>query len=159
MTLWHRTTAIIVATVAALTIGCSGSMNKPQDIEALMNADREFSKMSVEHGTAAAFDAFMTDDGVIFRPAARPFEGRSAVRELLAGDPESQLKWEPYHAEVAASADLGYTLGRYTITYTNTAGETRESYGKYVSIWRKQDDGSWKWCFDTGSSSPQWENR
>ncbi len=156
-----RIAAALIALIAtaALTAGCSGQMNRPQDIKALMDADRAFSEMSVEHGTAAAFDAYMADDGVIFRTGAHPFEGRSAVRELLAGDPASQMSWEPYYAEVASSGDLGYTLGQYQIVYTSAGGQERKSHGKYVSIWRKQDDGSWKWCFDTGSSSPPPTNR
>jgi ketosteroid isomerase-like protein len=37
------------------------------------------------------------------------------------------------------SGDLGYSTGTYTATF----GEMTDK-GKYVTIWRKQSDGSWK---------------
>ena len=52
---------------------------------------------------------------------------------------------------------LGYTLGTWQSTHYNEAGKGQVTTGKYVTIWRKQADGSWKVVFDGGNpdSSPQ----
>ena len=60
-------------------------------------------------------------------------------------------------AFASAAGDLGYTLGTWQSTHYNEAGKGQVTTGKYVTIWRKQADGSWKVVFDGGNpdSSPQ----
>ncbi len=67
---------------------------------------------------------------------------------------ESILQWEPVDGQVAASGDLGYTWGRYVATAKDKQGNETEFHGKYVSIWKKQKDGSWKWIVDIGNDNP-----
>jgi ketosteroid isomerase-like protein len=56
-------------------------------------------------------------------------------------------------ADVAQSADIGYTQG--TVTSTTTDPKTRKPMndrGKWLSVRKKQSDGSWKIVQDTFSS-------
>jgi len=64
------------------------------------------------------------------------------------------LTWEPTSVEIAASGDLGYTLGKWTYTVKDSTGEESSSFGYYISIWKKQTDGNWKWVFNSGISGP-----
>ena len=57
-------------------------------------------------------------------------------------DTSSSFSWEPEHARVSQSGDLGYTIGRYRTTRIGTDGVEVVATGSYVSIWRKQADGS-----------------
>ena len=45
---------------------------------------------------------------------------------------------------MSASGDLGYTFGSNEISLNNAVGVRTTTKGKYVTIWRKQADGSWK---------------
>ena len=65
-----------------------------------------------------------------------------------------KLEWTPQYAEVAKSGELGYTWGKYILSYRDEKGEEQKSYGKYLNIWKKQKDGSWKVAVDMGNSSP-----
>jgi ketosteroid isomerase-like protein len=65
------------------------------------------------------------------------------------------VTWEPYFVEMSASADLAYTLGKSQSTITSPSGKKTVSYGHYVTIWKKQEDGSWKLVFDTGIQTPK----
>lgn len=65
------------------------------------------------------------------------------------------LSWQPQKAEVAKSADLGWTWGKYILTSKDENGVEQKSYGKYVNIWQKQIDESWKVIVDIGNSSPE----
>jgi ketosteroid isomerase-like protein len=56
---------------------------------------------------------------------------------------------------MAASGDLGYTYGNYILKSKNKEGKVVASYGKYMSVWKKQKDGSWKVAVDMGNSSPE----
>ncbi|MEI7727400.1 MAG: hypothetical protein WCK09_19985, partial [Bacteroidota bacterium] len=62
------------------------------------------------------------------------------------------LKWVPVKAEISQSNDLGYTFGNWEL-YLKSKDTTM--YGNYVSIWEKQEDGSWKYVLDAGSNTPK----
>ena len=64
------------------------------------------------------------------------------------------LSWEPVRAEMAESGDLGYTFGNWIIKGKDESGNIKEGYGVYVTIWKKQNDGSWKFVLDGGNSTP-----
>jgi ketosteroid isomerase-like protein len=62
------------------------------------------------------------------------------------------MRWEPVDA--AASGDLGYTYGISKVTRSGANGKPQILYGKYVTIWHKQRDRSWKIAVDIGNASP-----
>ena len=138
-------------------------MDLEKEKEKLLEIDREFSRTSVEKGTFEAFYRFMADDVTILPKKGHPISGKETYRELNSqmeetGTP-SQLKWEPYFADISTSTDLGYTLGRYELTATDSTGNRQVTYGYYVTIWKKQRDGSWKFVFDAGNESPPPEEK
>ena len=54
----------------------------------------------------------------------------------------------------AVERDVGYTRGSYVFRANGPDGKPQISYGKYVTIWRKQADGEWKFVLDIGNHSP-----
>jgi len=105
----------------------------------------------------------LADDVTILPKKGHPISGKETYLELNSqrqeSDTKSQLKWKPYFVDISASADLGYTLGRYESTVTDAVGNKQVTYGYYVTIWKKQPDGSWKFVFDTGNESPSPEEK
>ncbi len=122
--------------------------------EALLRVDREFSALSVERGAAEAFFTYMTDDAVQLPMGDRPVIGRTEIRRRLAEGGSFTLTWEPHAADVSRSGDLGYTWGTYELHGAGPDGQPRASYGKYVTIWRRQPDGAWRAVLDTGNPGP-----
>lgn len=142
----------------SLLAGCSTPTNPARDKEGLLQADRDFSKMSADKGMYDAFDYYMADSATHFRANSLPIVGRENIRALMSGETGATLAWEPYQVDVAASGDLGYTLGKWQYVAVDTAGNESISTGHYVSIWKKQPDGTWKYVFDAGTSDPPKEN-
>lgn len=111
--------------------------------------------MAQEKGIAEAF-VFYADENVI-KPTAgqQPVVGKFALMESFKKNPPGEIKltWAPLKAE--ASGKLGYTIGGYTL-YTKTHDGQRDTilYGTYVSIWKRKNDGSWRYVFDTGNPTP-----
>ena len=66
-------------------------------------------------------------------------------------DSTRQLRWEPDTAVVAASGDVGYTLGHWESVLRGAAGDSVVGRGNYVTIWRRQSDGTWKVAVDIGN--------
>lgn len=115
----------------------------------MMDADRAFSKMSELKGMKAAFMEYIDSNGVLLRPNARPIIGGEAIFYISQGEDTSYtMTWDPKGGNVAQSGDMGYTYGIYSIKPKDS--ETVQ-YGTYVSIWKKQPDGKWKFILDSGN--------
>jgi ketosteroid isomerase-like protein len=114
----------------------------------LRHADSAFAAMSVAQGVKAAFLAYATEDAIAFGGGAHLSEGRQAIGASFDGFPSGAvLAWWPVAAAIAESGDLGCTVGEATIASLN-------QYSKYLTIWRRQRDGSWKFVADGGNARP-----
>ncbi|MGH2669664.1 MAG: hypothetical protein ACRDH5_11225, partial [bacterium] len=60
---------------------------------------------------------------------------------------DAVLDWKPLAAEIAGSGDLGCTVGEASV-------QPGRSYSKYLTIWRRHRDGSWKFVMDGGNARP-----
>lgn len=121
--------------------------------EDMMAKEREFAQYSLDHGYYEAFAKFLADDAVAINPDRQPTVGLPAILSYMEGG-GGELSWYPLAADVSKSGDMGYTWGRYTFTSTTPEGETVVSHGKYMSVWKKQRDGTWKVVLDGGSGNP-----
>jgi ketosteroid isomerase-like protein len=132
--------------IAIVTLGCSGP-----SVEDLLNVDREFSEMSVESGMKQAFYDYADDSVVLLQPNIPPVRGKQAMKKLHEAYPDEGfvLSWEPIGGSISGSGDLGYTFGTFKMA---TDADSIISTGKYVSIWKKQADGSWKFVLDAGNA-------
>jgi ketosteroid isomerase-like protein len=121
----------------------------------LLEADSEFDRAVAAQGVEAWVAAF-AEDGIMFR-AGEIVRGHASIRELMApafATPGYSLRWKPVRADIAASGDLGYTYGTYESTARGSDGKPVTGTGMYVTIWRKQADGSCKVAVDLGSAAP-----
>ena len=66
--------------------------------------------------------------------------------------PDYKLAWHPNKVGVARSGDLGYTSGTYDLSFKDASGKTISDKGKYLTVWKKEADGSWKVLFDMFNS-------
>jgi ketosteroid isomerase-like protein len=117
----------------------------------LIEADEAFNTMAQQQGVGDAFLAYSAEDPVLIRQGSMPLIGRSAFHDAFAEGPGPALSWEPLRAEIAGSGDLGYTFGRYILRERGAI----KAHGVYVSIWKKQADGSWKFVLDGGGTTPR----
>ena len=118
--------------------------------ERLLANDKAWSQIDLEKQLA-----FLADDAMYLVEGMPRISGREAITEAWREEaqlPGFSLNWEPDGAVVSASGDLGYTFGSNEISLNNAAGVRTTTQGKYVTIWRKQADGSWKVVVDIGNS-------
>jgi ketosteroid isomerase-like protein len=118
----------------------------------LLRTDREFNA-ATQSRRAEGWMSFMADDVVLLRE--KPTVGREAVGAEIQktfADPNFVLTWEPVRGEMFKSGDMGYTVGRWTASSISAQGQKRTSQGTYLTVWKKQADGSWKAIWDGGAS-------
>jgi len=116
----------------------------PADV--LKDADRAFAALSARQGPNAAFQAFAAPDVTLLN-AAQPHTTPEQLGKRFPAD--LQIAWEPDEAVISAGGDLGYTMGHATITRADKVEKSR-----YLTVWRKQPDGSWKFILDGGVPQP-----
>jgi ketosteroid isomerase-like protein len=122
----------------------------------MVKTEQAFSKMAEEKNTRDAFLAFIADDGLLFRPGA--VNGKKWMLEHPAPPPKDDKKpllaWQPAYAGMAASGDMGFTTGPWEAK-ADIKDEKPGAYGHFMTVWKKQADGSWKFVVDLGISHPQ----
>jgi ketosteroid isomerase-like protein len=123
--------------------------------EAIMKADSDFSMLSVERGAAAAFSWYIADEGTLLWVSGQGIKGKAAIEAAFQPGPrKATLVWKPSFGFMSASADLGYTIGLSENRVEAADGKQQVRYGKYLTVWKKQTDGSWKFVIDGGNSTP-----
>lgn len=136
-------------------VGCESKVDVVREKTALFETDREFAKMSLEKGAAEAFRMYLAEDAAQLSAGANPVFGRDSIYQgMLQMRPGSVLDWEPEDGEVAQSGEMGWTWGQYVLTWRDDQGKEAKSYGKYLNIWEKQEDGQWRVLIDMGNKSP-----
>jgi len=118
------------------------------DAAEVRRADSAFAALSVASGAKTAFLAFAAENAISFGGGVQMNEGREAIGAAFNGFPAAAvLEWWPVAAQVAPSGDLGCTVGEARIA-------SLKSYSKYLTIWRRQPDGGWKFVADGGNLRP-----
>ncbi len=155
---------IIALLLATSLMACNQSkteikmhINSPASATELIAADKAFSAMSTEKGMAKAFVQYASDDVVKLRDKQLPILNKEDLKKWLGdeGKEDFVLSWEPTKADIAQSGDLGYTFGNWLLKTKTSDGKDTVVYGNYVSIWKKQADGTWKYVLDGGNTTPK----
>jgi ketosteroid isomerase-like protein len=115
----------------------------------LVQTENSFEKMAADSGLPAAFSHYVADSGVVIVKDTL-FMGKVAVRKYYQGwtVKDVSLKWSPDYVDVSASGDLGYTYGRYTISFKDSTGAIIRNHGIFHTVWKRQPDGSWRFVWD-----------
>lgn len=138
---------LLLLTVPTLA-GTARAADLQAELKGLADNERAFAKMASQPDKTVrdAFLAFVADDGVIFGPEG-PTNAKAAFTAAPPpppGAPKLQLLWWPTYAEIAKSADLGWTTGPSKRIRGDNVG-----YGHFVTVWKKQSDG-WRFLIDHG---------
>ncbi|HEY2974516.1 MAG TPA: nuclear transport factor 2 family protein [Pyrinomonadaceae bacterium] len=123
-------------------------------LQSIVETERAFARMSEEQGIRPSFMAFIADDGILFRPTA--VKGKQWLTEnpLPPSEKRALLSWQPTFADIALMGDMGYTTGPWE--YKADIHDAKPvAFGNFLTVWKKQLDGSWKFAIDLGISNPQ----
>jgi uncharacterized protein (TIGR02246 family) len=141
----------LVLLICVLLVGC-----KPPEqfdaaaVKAKIEADSKASAQATLKGDAAAVASYY-DENAVMLPSHMPMvKGRAGIEKTVRGWLQSGMTIkECTYATISVdgAGDFAVQLGRYFQTF-ETSGKVIADTGKFVTVWKKQVDGSWKMAYD-----------
>ena len=120
----------------------------------LLELEGRFSQETTEGG-GKAFANWFADDAVTLSNGKPAVLGRGAIAETANWDPKAyQLSWVAQGAQMGPSNDMGFTWGRYEGHATDHNGKPIVTSGRFITIWKKLPNGSWKVAMDASADEP-----
>lgn len=142
----------LLALALLLPLASTAAPDKETLKKELAAMEDKFSAMASEKGLLAAFSHFAAPDVAFIDTDPRKFRGLEAVRERMGPDvPGVKLSWSAYFTDVSDDGTLGYNYGRYESRRPGPDGNEIVRGGWFLSIWKRQPDGSWRYVMDNGA--------
>ena len=124
-------------------------------VDPLRAADVAFSRDAERLGAGEAFGRYAAPDAQIFSASGEFITGPQAISASFGpAVANSSFTWQPVYGEVANSGDLGFTVGNAVVTLERQDGAAVVRYSKYLTVWKRQPDGAWKYVVDGGNARP-----
>ncbi len=146
MRVLHSTLAVLFS---GFFMACSSSVAPEIIKEQVAQAEASFNQMAAEEGVAEAFLFFAAEDAVLNRNGSL-IRGKEEIASYFDLQPyrDVQLTWHPDFIDIAQSGDLAYTYGNYSFSATDSSGQIITTTGIFHTVWKRQEDGSWKYVYD-----------
>lgn len=149
--------------LAALSTGCSTAPapvpdTRAADVQAVKDVEAAWVK-DLATKDADKFASYFAEDSRGLYPGGATLNGRAAIKAAIApmlADPNFAMSFQATQVIASKGGDMVYTHGTYTMTTTDAkTKKPMTDKGKYLTIYAKQADGSWKAVADTfNSDSP-----
>lgn len=95
-------------------------------------------------------------DDAISMPSYSPMvKGKSAIEQMGKKDIEMGTKYKSFDTKTTdfyGAGKYAFEIGTYTINFSTSKMPDIKDHGKYVTIWEKQDDNTWKIKVETWNS-------
>lgn len=134
---------LIVLSISAAFVASPGT-----NLGNLINAETDFSRMSVEGSRADAANKYFAENCLVLR-RGEELNGKKAWNSQPQDT--SKLSWYAARADMSSSGSMGYTTGPWQMKegpHSKEAG----AFGEYVTVWTKDAKGLWRVILDIGIS-------
>jgi ketosteroid isomerase-like protein len=139
--------------LAASTLACARAPADSLPSDTTIRQEEEIWLKAITERKLDATVSYYGDGALLLAPnapiARTKEEIRQAWMQVFASiPPGATFSAETTKVEVASAGDLGYTTGTFAIESDRTTIDK----GKFVDVWKKQADGSWKAVIDIFNS-------
>lgn len=121
----------------------SSAVAESSPAHALVLVDSNFGERASAMGPAAAMRDYLSDDGVLLA-TTQLVVGPRAASDYFESRRSFSISWVPRDARLAASGDLGFTIGDAVSTSLGPTGAATQRFTKYLTVWRKDEGGRWR---------------
>ena len=154
----RRPAVPLAALLLALSLAACKAPVQPDtraaDAAAIRAADAEWNKATQAKDVDKSV-SFYADDAVLLANKVPSLQGHDNIRkefQKMYSETGISITFTNTGVEVARSGDLAWDHGTYQFTETDKKGHSMQGTGKYLTVWKKQSDGSWKAVADMDNS-------
>jgi uncharacterized protein (TIGR02246 family) len=153
-----RAVLFVTLMVAIAQIAHAGSKAKDGGVRearaAIEEANTQFSK-AFEQGDSKTLAEMYTSDAIAFPPDSQMIEGNKAIGEFWKTIRNSGVTSATLTTlDVGRDGDIAYEVGKVSLTIQAEGKQPTKAVAKYVVVWKRQADGSWKLHRDIWNSAP-----
>jgi uncharacterized protein (TIGR02246 family) len=145
---------LYVLSVAAALAACSSPSSqsgqpadtRAADADAIRAADAEWGKAMQAKDVDKSI-SFYAEDAILLGDKAPAMTGRENIRkefQTMLSQPSGTVAFTNAGVEVARSGDIAWDYGTYKYAGIDKSGKPMSVTGKYLTVWKKQSDGTWK---------------
>jgi ketosteroid isomerase-like protein len=139
--------AALLGATAACTAGPPDDMRQA-NIQAVRAVEAEWVRDAALKNPSRMANYYSAVDAVVLFPNSTPVTGRDDIQgafTTMMADPNFALTFESTKADASKGGDLVYTVGTYSLTRSDPKDKTPVTdKGKYMTVFKKQADGTWK---------------
>lgn len=132
----------------------TATTNDKATVQAAIDAALTGFTEGMKKGDTAAMVAPYAEDAIVLSAGAPAARGHAGIKKLNAGMmagftvPAAKITSE----DLIVTGDYAIETGKYEMTLHPKKGKDIQDVGKYVAVWKKQADGSWKMIRDSYST-------
>jgi uncharacterized protein (TIGR02246 family) len=153
-------TAMTLALTACQQSAVSGGNADPAAAKkAIAAAEKKWSEQfQAKPADLEALLGNYAEDAFFIAPGVKSANGSTEIRQAYANglaDPNFTISFASDKIDVASSGELAYSRGHFTEKFTDPkSGQVMNTSGSFLTVWKKQQDGSWKAEEDFAASDP-----
>jgi uncharacterized protein (TIGR02246 family) len=149
--------SLFVLLLGFLFFSCT-SPQKEMDVAQVRKAIEEGNVKfgeAVRQGDGTAIAALYTEDATLLPPDSEMIKGKMGIEAFWKGGLQMGIKDAVLTTvDVFGSGNMAYEIGRYALKIQPAEAEPLEQKGKYVVVWLKTSEGTWKLHVDIWNSVP-----
>lgn len=136
-----------------MAVGCSQKpevKDQAQLKAEVAKAEDDFKNLAQAKGIAEAFYTFADSNAIIKLDNDSLIKGKESIKKHFSHPKfeKATVTWKPDFVAVANDGSLAYTYGQYIWTAQDSLGNKKDFKGIFHTVWKKQQDGSWKFVWD-----------
>jgi uncharacterized protein (TIGR02246 family) len=142
----HIVAVVLVAGFSLAQLSCA----RPQTFDATevkksIEAENAKYSQAIREGNVAGALAAYTDDAMALPPDGQMIKGKQAIEELYKRFFQIGMKEVTLITlEVGGSGDVAYEIGKTKVRIQPEGQTATTDSTKYLVIWKRQADGTWK---------------
>lgn len=134
------------ATRSDSTVAPPAAAADPVAVRAAIDSANTRGAAAFNAGSSDAMIANYADDAVVMMPGTKAMVGKAAIDAGMKGmfQAMDMKNFQPKTTDVLVQGDVAIESGTMTYEAGPKGGKLAADTVKYLTVWKKQSDGSWK---------------
>ena len=145
---------VIFLLINVMCFSCNNNQNEKAKMNQLLSAisenDNAWNNLNVEK-----IVEMFAEDGVLLNDNTEIMKGKEAIKKALEMTQKfEKIEFKRDKVDIKLKGNIAYEIVNQAVTYKLTDTEPQKELNKYIHIWEKQKDGSWRVLIDMNNRRP-----